>query len=299
MLLFMFIQDQMRWQPWAYLYFSMLIPFVVKKHDAGFINYLQILLIGLYLWGGLHKFSPDFINGTFTDILKRLFGIDNQETIASLYYVGYLIPLIEVSIALALIFPKSRKIGVIGAISMHVFILIYLIKIDYNYVVYPWNTGMIIFVIALFYKNPSSLKIWRGFPLRIRILNLLACIFFLVAPILSSFNLWDHYLSLRLYSGKTNLFYVVIDESELDKIDSEFQHYLWKSKRLESGKLISLNKWSMGELNVPFYPETRVFKQVAKSFCELGIEQDKLTFIEINRSLDNDSKVSFKCGDLK
>jgi len=295
---FLLLQDQMRWQPWVYLYCFLLFPFVLKAKRSDFVPYFQLLIIGIYLWGGLHKFSPDFIDFTYSKILRELFRVENQDTILNLRWFGYSIPTIEVLIALLLVFPKTRLAGIIGALLTHAFILIYLIKIEYNTIVYPWNIAMAILVLVLFFRNLNSLKIWKGCNRQVKFLNSIAITFFLIMPVFCLFNLWDNYLSFRLYSGKTNLFFVTVSDDEIDKIDGELHAYFWQVERLTGGEMISLNKWAVEELNVPFYPETRVFKQVTKSFCGLGIENDKLISVEFERSFGEGEYQAFKCSDL-
>ena len=117
-------------------------------------------------------------------------------------------------------------------------------------------------------------------------------------PVFSFLNSWDQYLSFRLYSGNTNLFYISIADDQVHKIDTDLHQYFWQVEGLSGGEMINVNRWSMNELNVPFYPETRVFKQVAKSFCGRGIENSKLIAVEFERSFGDADFQEFKCSDL-
>ena len=82
-LLLILLQDQMRWQPWIFMYVLMLIPFAwvdfskSKKGSTLHLTTIQLVLIGMYLWGGLHKFTPSFFELTFPAILTGLFKISN------------------------------------------------------------------------------------------------------------------------------------------------------------------------------------------------------------------------------
>lgn len=297
-LLLLFLQDQIRWQPWAYLYFFLLIPFVFNYNDARINSYFQLLIIGVYFWAGLHKYNADFIDHVFNDILKELFGIKDETTMLSLRWLGYLIPTIEIMIALMLVFPKTRIIGIIGATISHVFILIYLIKIDYNSIVYPWNIAMIFFVFISFFRNPNSLNVWRNNNWQVKFLNSSAILFFILMPSLCLFNLWDNYLSFKLYSGKTNSYYISIADDEVNKLDQRLHHYFWNIEGLTGGEIINVNHWALKELNVPFYPETRVFKQVARSFCPLGIDNDKLISVEFEGGFGGKHFQEYKCSDF-
>lgn len=297
-ILVLFLQDQMRWQPWVYIYIMLIVPFAFKVDKTNIITYFQILLIGIYLWGGVHKFSADFIDNTFKMILIDMFGVENNETILKLSWLGYSIPIIELLVALFLIIPKTRLLGIIGAILTHVFIFILLIKIDSNTILYPWNIAMILFVIVLFYKNTNKLNIWKGINWQLRTLNSTAIILFIIMPVFALFNMWDNYPSFRLFSGKTNLFYISIKNEDVPKIDPNLNQYFWNPESLTRGKMISLNAWTVAELNVPFYPETRVFKQFAKTFCDTNTHDDYLIFVEFDRGFKAGDFTRFKCSEL-
>ena len=261
------------------------------------MTYFQILLIGVYLWGGIHKFSSEFIDNTYLSILMDMFGLDGPETIQSLGWLGYSIPLVELAIALLLIFPKTRKIGVVGVILTHLFILVFLFRINSNTILYPWNVAMVLFVLVLFYKNNEPLVFREEHQSLIRILNSLAIILFILLPAFSISNKWDNYLSFKLFSGKTHLFYICVDNTSAHLIDPHLKEYFWEPEGLNKGKMISLNEWTLDELNVPFYPETRVFKQVAKDFCSSQSHPDIYIFTEFDRGFNEGPIELFGCED--
>jgi hypothetical protein len=68
---------------------------------------------------------------------------------------------------------------------------------------------------------------------------------------------------------------------------------------LSGGEIVDVNKWAMYELNVPFYPETRNLKKMAKCFCNLGIQQDQLYFIEFELPMEKVKFIRFTCSDLE
>ena len=301
-LLFLLIQDQMRWQPWVYIYLLIFFCFAFRNNNSqlALFNSLQIILVGVYLWSGLHKLNPNFVQSTFSAILAKLFHITSHSTINSLLPLGYAIPLIEIFIGVALYTTRFRNLGVAVAIATHAFILTYLspLGIDYNYVVYPWNLAMIVFVLCLFYNVEGPMNFRQFETIKANLLPLTMAIFVWLAPILNLFGYWDSYLSFALYSDKLNSYYIAVEQNELVKIDKRLSKYFITIKGLSGGQIIDLNKWSLAELNVPFNPETRVFKKVASSFCQLQIDNEKLVFLECRQPLTKQNLRSFKCSDL-
>ncbi len=292
----------MRWQPWVYIYLLMLLPFILdqtEKETPIILNYLQLTISGIYFWSGLHKFNSNFINVVFKSILIDLFKIDSSYAIQRLSYLGYAIPLVEVCIGLTLLVPKTRQMGVWLAIITHLFILIYLspLGISSNSVVYPWNLGMVLFVIILFWniKNkPFLLK--RSNRINFASLFLLSLIW--ICPLLNFFNYWDNYLSFLLYSGKIKSYYIAVEEKMSTRIIKKYNPSFIDLKGMTGGRIIDLNKWALEDLNVPFYAESRVFKNISKNFCNLKIDNEKLIFLEFDGPIENGKYDKFTCKDL-
>lgn len=295
-LLVLLLQDQMRWQPWVYLYVASLFPFaLIRRPTEKLLPYFQLLLVGVYLWSGLYKFSGAFIELTFDKMLHTLLLIDNPETRESLHFLGYSIPVIEVLIAVGLIVPGTRKIAVFSGISAHIVILTYLLVNGQNTVVYPWNVAMILLLLTVFYKTDNSLAFWRNSSLRTAILQGSAAFFFIVMPVLNPVGLWDNYLSFKLYSGNNGYFCVGLGKDQYRKIDTELHGYFWQVQEPRGKYWLLLNKWALDELNVPFYPEMRTFKIVSRSFCNGDIPPEKLEFVRYPPDFGRDGAEIFGC----
>ena len=300
---FYLVQDQCRWQPWVYVYAMFLLPFAKKepgKASMSLVNYFQIILIGVYVWSGLQKFNPNFIEFTFKRILTELLTIESNSLVNSLSTLGYSIPVVEVLIGLCLVFPRSRNMGVYMALTTHIFILIYLspLGINYNSIVYPWNFAMMTLVLLAFFKNDQPLFTWCKESIGSKIPYFLVALLTWILPVLNLFGKWDHYLSFSLYSDKPHEFYIAVEESSLGQLPGNYKPYFVSLEGMTGGRLIDVNKWSVEELNVPFYPETRVFKILSANFCTYGIPGDHLIFLEFEKPIHNGKFYSYQCKDL-
>jgi hypothetical protein len=297
----MMVCDQMRWQPWVYLYTLMLIAFLITddspQGNRMRLNNLRIILTGVYFWSGAHKLNPNFIDHTYRDIITRFLNIQNiSETMLTL---GYVIPLTEITMGLALLTSRFRNAAVCLAAFSHIFILLFLspLGINANSVVYPWNLAMIVFVVLLFW-NEKAVMVFSFSKLHRNIGQLSFILLIWILPFLNFFGMWDHFLSFSLYSDNENIYYIAIEEKELPKIDDRLRPFLAEVPGISGGRLIDINKWTLNELNVPFYPERRVFKVVAKTFCDLGIEEGKIIFLELKRPFREGEYFNFTCKDL-
>ena len=270
-LFFLLILDQMRWQPWVYIYILVLIPFLIKLEKKSFdsiLNYFQLLFIGIYLWSGIHKFNPNFNEYIVEGFARHLFNISHTGTLASIKSIGYIFPIFETLAALFLIIPRTRKIGLFGIIIMHFFILIYIspLGMNYNYIILPWNIFMIFASIILFYNSKRVLIILKNtFVHRLSTLFILAI---MLLPMLNFFNYWDSYLSFSLYSGKIDSYYVLNKDSfSPAQINYDIENYVMTETEGQKQEILYIDYWANYELNVPMYPEERLFKKIAKLFC--------------------------------
>ncbi|GAB5419285.1 MAG: hypothetical protein Crog4KO_27140 [Crocinitomicaceae bacterium] len=297
LLLFLFIQDQMRWQPWAYMYFSLLLPFALwKKPKEQLLPYFQFILIGVYLWSGIYKFGEGFIQSTFDKMLETLFFIEDAGTRESLHFLGYGIPLIEVALAIGFFFQRTRNISVLFAALSHITILSYLIINEQNSVVYPWNIAMVLLSFLAFFNAKNSMRFWNNSPIRLKVITAASGLFFLILPALSSVGLWDTYLSFKLYSGTNGYFCIGLDKDQYKKVDSELYDCFWKVDEPQGKYWIYVNFWAFNELNVAFYPEMRTYKQVCTTFCESDIPPEKLEFVKFQTAFEREGAVVFDCA---
>lgn len=256
--------DQSRWQPWFYQYLFMLIAVGLypEGRDAP-LDTCRLIVVCIYFWSGLQKLNPQFLGDVFPWMIEP---IDRFLPAAILRPIGMAAPFLETGIGIALLSNRCRNIAVIGALAMHAFILLAVGPLGHNVntVVWPWNLAMASLVVILFWRtNDFSSRniLWRkGF-----VFHLAVLVLFGIAPLFSFFNLWDNYLSSALYAGNRNAATLYLSDAVADKLPDAIQAYV-----TENGPNINeldLADWSWGELNVPPYPELRVYENVARTIC--------------------------------
>lgn len=299
------LQDQMRWQPWVYIYSLILYCLLFSKNDKDLdiktLGCVQLLLIGIYIWSGVHKLNQNFIDFTYHDILKSVFRITNQGAFINLRPFGYSIPALEILTGLFLLIPITRKVGVYLAFIIHIFIILYLspLGINKNQIVIPWNISMVLFVFLSFYQTKNKIAFKAAKKDRTTIQKVLIVLLIWIMPFFNFFTWWDSYFSFSLYSDKVSDYYIAIEEDEIGKIDKRLFSFFVIIPNLKGGQLIDVNKWANKELNVPFYPEDRVFEKLSKTFCSIGIANDKLVFLKIGKYPKRNQYSSFKCSEIK
>ena len=112
-------------------------------------------------------------------------------------------PFIQVGFGVGLLIEKYRRISLILAVSMHVFILAMFGPLghDWNSIVWPWTAAMAVFDIVLFSDTEKFYASREIFWAKGNRYQVAVVLLFAILPFLSFFNLWDSYLSAALYSG--------------------------------------------------------------------------------------------------
>ena len=196
-----------------------------------------------------------------TMILKRFFKLPALiNTNKWMHYSGYILPLIESLAGIGLLFYKTKKIAAIMMIVMHLFILLWIgpMGVHYNKIVWPWNIAMIMFLYFLFIKN-EKIVVLNVVSLNSRNKIILLC--WSILPALNFIGLWDNYLSWNIYSSTLPNLAICIKDSATSK---QFHAYLNKKDSLnicDGNALLNIQNWAMKEMNVPPYPEERVYKK--------------------------------------
>jgi len=263
--------DQCRWQPWAYQYALMLAVLAVfywkggkdADQDAA-LNICRLIIASIYFYSGLQKLNPTFAAHVFPHLVG-----DKQTAATAIIRALAIFPAIgEAAIGLGLLTRKLRNVAVIAAIVMHIFILTKYGPFGYNYntVVWPWNLAMIAFDVILFWKADFSFAdvVWRN-PFALQKVVLLLV---LIMPFFSFFGWWDSYPSWSLYSGNVDGAGIFCSDAVAKQLPGYLQRYITHVS--SNNNLLDVRDWTMGELNVPGYPESRVYRRIGGEVCRLS-----------------------------
>ncbi|HMQ85796.1 MAG TPA: hypothetical protein PKA00_23000 [Saprospiraceae bacterium] len=312
LLLILLVQDQMRWQPWVYIYALFLTPFAIWGKQISDANNqeklrlcIQVVLIGIYFWSGISKFNPHFVQVTYTLMLENLVGAQPGDVLWDFKTLGYLIPIVETAIGIGLFFPKSRKWATIAALLTHTIIIVYVLsqKGIQNFIILPWNLVMMGTVFLSCYSADNAIR-FRYWPKKtgkkqVRAKWVLPALALAVLtwgmPLLRFGNLWDNYLSFNLYSDNISYLYVGLRPEIVPEVEPTVAAYFTANEIMEEGETLDVFSWSLSELKVPVYPEERVFKQIAHHFCE-QYPAEALMFIEFKLPFDAGKAKLSRCS---
>ena len=166
---------------------------------------------------------------------------------------------------------------------------------NWNTVIWPWTAAMAALDILLFAgRQEFSLRdiVWtRGNAYHGATLAL-----FGVLPALSFFNCWDSYLSAALYSGNiTEAQIYTTDRAKAALPPGVTRHLVHTS---DDTNVINLAQWAMADLHVA-YPETRVFKAIARNVCgQLKDPSQLVVLIHERRMFLSKPETGYRCSEL-
>ncbi|MCM3900201.1 MAG: hypothetical protein ND866_00690 [Pyrinomonadaceae bacterium] len=304
--LFLCLSDQSRLQPWFYQYAVMLAAFgfylqngLDQHHQRVLLNTCRLIIAASYFWSGLQKVGVGFMDRIFPSLvnpyLNFIFGKVNVVPRPLIM----VIPLLEVGIGIGLLTRRFRNLSVLLALITHTLILALLVPLKRNNVVWPWNVAMGAFAFILFWRASdfSIRDVLLPGRLGFQTVVLTLCV---IMPVFSFFNLWDSYLSASLYSGNVEAAAIDVSESTRQRLPPAIQTHVQLSRT--TNKLqINPTRWSLIELNVPSYPERRIFMNVTKKICSYAEEPSDVTLTiygKPNRWNGSRETRSYTCADL-
>ena len=301
------IFDQSRLQPWVLQYLFLLAAvglFYQQPHDSinkeTILNTTRLIVACIYFWSGLQKVSSQFTDVVFPWVVAPIAQVFPDFFAPFFYVAGFLVPIIEIMIGITLATRRFRILAITGAATMCLFVLWSMGPFgnNWNSVVWPWNIAMLAIVVILFWRSQDvsmSDIIWNQ-PSTFHIVSL---ILFGLLPLLSFFNYWDSYLSWSLYSGTISEATVYISADVNNRLPQPVRGIV---RETDGGELyIDPATWSFQELNVPPYPEARIYRVVARKICAYAVEPTDVRLIIKSRwtwfAEQNDSV--FDCSQLK
>ena len=301
---FLCLFDQTRWQPWVYQYSFLLITLALfswKSDDVigrtRALNIARLIVASTYIFSGLQKINPEFFTGVFPWLVEPITTI-LPSFAGSLYAFGIAAPFIQVVFGVGLLTRKFRRPSIVLAVLMHVFILAMIgpFGLNWNSIVWPWTAAMVIFDLLLFTgKEDFSFRdvLWS----KNNLYHPVVLILFGILPFFSFVNLWDSYLSSALYSGNVTGSVIHLNGVGRSDLPPQIQKYVTSVSANDNS--LNIQSWAIGNLNVPPYPETRVYKALAKKVCSYMTDSSQVVvIIQEQRMFRNNSLTTYRCWNL-
>lgn len=279
--IFLCLVDQNRLQPYFYQSALTIFAIVLFKENTSSKKVLytvMLIFLATYFWSGVQKLNGIFYEEWMGALLKHFSFV--PETLLQAF--TYAVPWLEAIIGIFLLFNKTRKLGVIGIVSMHSIIIVMLLYLGYGFNVIPWNVQNILSVLVLFwvFKTNSFNEL---FTYALDFQKTIIIVFTFVLPLSNMFGYWDHLLSFSFFTSKLDYYYIQIDDSLKDKLPEGARRFYRSNENMT---VIYLNEWA-GEINkVLLYPQPRVAKKVeqyVRSFADESTVENPTKLVVYNK----------------
>jgi hypothetical protein len=274
-----------------------LVPVDGQESQQRALNLVRLIVAFTYIFSGLQKINSNFMFVDFPWLVQPvtvLFPLAAKLVPT----IGAMAPFVQVAFGIGLLTRRWRRLSLIAAVAMHIFILTMFGPLGHNWnnVVWPWTAAMAVFDIILF--SGTSEFTWPDiFATRRDPLQITALALFVVLPTLSFFNLWDSYLSAALYSGNLTEAQIYISDAGMASVPSAVRARTVHTS--PNTNVLSVQRWAVEDLNVMPYPETRVYKAIARSVCrDVRTPGQLVLIVHEQRLFGSREEAGFQCPEL-
>jgi hypothetical protein len=295
------LADQTRWQPWVFQYSCLLAVIALYAGNGAdgqtrALNIARLIVAFTYIFSGLQKINFNFAANDFPWIVQPITGVFPLAT-GFVRGAGMAVPLVQLAFGIGLLTRRYRRAALILAVAMHLFILAMFgpAGLNWNNIVWPWTAAMAIFDILLFSGAEFSWHdiLWR----RRDPCHLAAVALFAILPFLSFFNLWDSYLSAALYSGNLTEAEIYLSDAGAASLPAAIRSRLVRTS--PNTNILNLQRWAIEDLNVMPYPETRVYKAIARHVCgDLRDRTQLVLIVREQRMIFSQPESGYRCSEL-
>ena len=280
LLAFAILGDQNRFQPWAYQ-FLIVGPALAFMQKGRALRMARWSIFALYNYSGISKLDASFcreMGPTFLSAMLGPIGIDPSAWPDSGRVSACLaMPAFEIAVAWLLVFDRSRRIGLIGAVAQHLALVFVLgpWNLGHSTIVLVWNLALILEDVILFGVTtiPTDLEpetfagrlVKRAFWVA------------MIVPGGERLGLSDAWPGHALYASHVERSDVFIHEDDVDRYPEVIRRRLGPAG-VEPWRRLDLTGWSRDIRGTPIYPSGRVGNALAE-FLEVryaGLEPIRL-----------------------
>lgn len=294
--------DQSRWQPWVFLYFFLFIGLYLIRRRGGevrgesMLHIFRLMLVAQYLWSAIQKMNVSFLTESGPALIGAIPLLGGW--LSGSIVPVLLMPVAEALVGIGLVFPKTRRPAVVVGALMHALILLALspLGMNWNTVVWPWNIVMIALLFTLFWPSKEPIPFQTMMKSRHPFM-LATALFFVALPALNFAGLWDSYLSFALYSDNVKQGVLIMRPEHLKALPEA----VWGAAERQRNGDVKLRQfsWSILVMNVPRYPEERVFRSGLRWMCEQTGDEIRMEIHERPHWLTKERDVkTIGCDDL-
>ncbi len=260
--------DQNRLQPWVYQYLVVGLALCFTSVSWG-LRLAAWFHAALYFHSGLSKLDWTFaheLGPAFLSVPAAWFGTtpaawpEPERTALSLA-----MPALEIVLASFLVFRRTRTLGLVLAVLLHLGILSVLGPwgLDHGLTVLTWNVALLVQELILFWpqRDHSTPPRLADLPLTVRVLFGLV----VVMPFFERLGLWDTWPSFAVYASHNERAELYLSDDDKDLWPISVRPFVLEITGPDRWRRVDLLGWSRSVHGTPPYPQARTSLGVAKA----------------------------------
>lgn len=295
------VTDINRLQPWVWFYLLIFGTALLGKKQREYrtVAALRWILAGVYFWGGFNKLTPYFADDNFAWFCNA-FALTKPA--GQFPALGYAVAALEMLFAAGILWEKTRRYFRWLILGFHGVIVLFLLKLNWNLVVIPWNTAMAAIVWILCAPGPSLKLIPADStpaPAPFFSPERLGAGLTWLLPLLQLFHLWPHSLSWQMYSNTQPEAAFYTETGGI--VCTPEMAICWKKLSFDEGSKLQLDDWAADELKVPVFSSEAIFRRAGRYLCRCASVPDSagLYILTVNRwDKSGEKMVKIPCREM-
>ena len=252
------VDSQQRLQAWHWLFVLGLGASFFKPEKS--LRLFRSILASVYVCSALSRMAPIAYHGMSAAIVDQLLGmsgIGREMTNAGMAeFFCQVLNIGELTVGLLLIWPRSRRYGILSAMALHGTLLVALgpLGLRHHNGVLLWNLCFLCLIPVVFsgpVADSNSSRTIRCWNYRA------ATILIWVFPLSGLIGFADNWPAWQLYSTRPESWILRIHEADIHYLDEQIRPYVSEAAPLDDWVVVRLDRWSLAETDSPLYPEDR------------------------------------------
>ncbi len=262
----LFLVDQHRLQPWAYQAFLYGLVFAAFDKNSAH-RWMRWITASIYIYSACGKIDFQFLHTVGQQFVALLLGPSEGTLTTQRLVVATALPTFELSVGIGLLFKNTIRCAGVGAILMHAGLIMALGPwlLGHSWGVLTWNALLLLQAWFLFVRSVDKPLKEHSFAERLKPtinrhigqVTTTLLVLSLLMPVTERYGLWDHWLSWSLYSPHTSRVNLEVHDWAAPQLPGYLQPYLASEASEDGWRRLSLEPWSLQELDVPIYPQAR------------------------------------------
>ena len=277
--------DQHRFQPWAYQLGLFTTIWLCCCNIPLRLNLMRYLIVGIYFYSAAGKLDFEFMHSVGQQMLGAMAKWTGHELSkvpeSSRIAMVAIFPIVELAIAMGLLWPKSRRVAGVFAIGLHLILIAVLGPLGLNHRpgVLIWNGQFAVQAFLLFVVPQIGLRdrkldlagpqqtssCWKHYNGERFCIALVAVVN--VMPCSERFGVWDHWPSWALYAPHSSRVRVEVASPSVQHLPASLATLVNFSAIDEDAGVwlqLPIDAWSLKTLDTPIYPQSRFQLGVAR-----------------------------------